>query len=84
MEDNESERQKLQKIKSIIEREIDKELTSKQNEVSEITEKIKNVLRNLELLKYVVAVSYYDQNPVLTSKKVRIKIICFNFTYQVA
>ncbi|EEB12808.1 yeats2, putative [Pediculus humanus corporis] len=63
MEDNESERQKLQKIKSIIEREIDKELTSKQNEVSEITEKIKNVLRNLELLKYVVAVSYYDQNP---------------------
>lgn len=70
MEDNQSDKQKIQRIKCIIEKEIEKELVSKQNEVSDISEKIKNVLRNLELLKYVVAVSYYDQNPVLSSKKV--------------
>lgn len=70
MEDQKSEKHKIQKIKNIVEKEIEKELISKQNEVSDISEKIKVVLKNLELLKYVVAVSYYDQNPTLTPKKV--------------
>lgn len=70
MEDNSVDKEKAEKIKVIVEKEIEKELLSKQNEVSLITEKIKDILRNLELLKYVVAVSYYDQNTAITSKKV--------------
>ncbi|KAK6619980.1 hypothetical protein RUM44_006380 [Polyplax serrata] len=69
MEDNSVDKEKAEKIKVIVEKEIEKELLSKQNEVSLITEKIKDILRNLELLKYVVAVSYYDQNTAITSKK---------------
>lgn len=70
MEQDNCQEEKINKIKSIIEKEIGKELQSKQNELIEINERIEKTLRHLEILKYVAAYNYYEQNPTITSKKV--------------
>lgn len=70
MEQDNCQDEKINKIKSIIEKEIGKELQSKQNELIEINERIEKTLRHLEILKYVAAYNYYEQNPTITSKKV--------------
>lgn len=70
MEQDENQREKIHKVKSIIEKEINKELQNKQNELSEINERIEKTLRHLEILKYVATVNYYEHNnTILSSRK---------------
>lgn len=70
MEKDQNEEEKISKIKKIIEREFEKEIVSKQDEIVEITEKIEKALQHLGILKYVATVNYYETNPNIVSKKV--------------
>lgn len=70
MDEDEKQKEKINKIKSIIEKEINKELQNKQNELTEISDRIEKTLRHLELLKYVAVVNYYEHNNTIVSKKV--------------
>lgn len=70
MDQDRSQREKINKVKAIIEREISKELQTKQNELTEINERIEKTLRHLQILKYVAAVNYYEHNNTIVSKKV--------------
>lgn len=70
MEQDQLKEERIKKIKNIIEAEIGKEVYNKQNEVTEISEKIEKTLHQLDILKYVATVSYYEQAAGNSLKKV--------------